>query len=53
MPYYFCKSCFSQRLIKEGGKGEDKELKEGRGNSEQSDLVVTGLMTHKNSNSIN
>lgn len=49
VPYYFCISCFSQRLIKIEGKEEDKGVKEGRANFEQSDLVVIGLMTHKNS----
>lgn len=42
-------SCFSQRLVKIEGKEEDKGVKEGRANFEQSDLVVIGLMTHKNS----
>lgn len=49
MPYYFCVSCFSQRLIKMEGKEEDKGVKEGRASFEQSDLVVIGLVTHENS----
>lgn len=43
MPFYPCTLYFAQRLMKEGRRKEDKEIKEGKINLEQLDLVVTRL----------
>ena len=40
---------FFSKINQDRGKGRRQGVKEGRANFEQSDLVVIGLMTHKNS----